>query len=407
MAMLPQARRLAGLMFALSVMSYFDRTIMSIAGPRILAEYNFTETQLGMVYSAFLCSYAFLMIPAGYLADRIGPRLALTIMALGSGLFTALTALGGQPWLSLLIGVVPGFILMRLAVGLFTAPLYPACARLNANWYTPETRSRVQGIVASGAGLGGAISPILFSWLMTTYGWRASFIAAGAATILLGVIWHYTALDAPVKSQNSEPVPWRQLLTNRNLNLLTLGFMAVDYFEYIFFFWSYYYFGQIRKLSPDQTAIYTTIMMLAWLVMTPIGGWLSDRLVHQYGIKKGLRTVAIGGLGLSAILLFAGAHTESPGLAVTFMSLALGFASCADVTFWAATINVAGKHSGTAAGIMNSGGNLGGFIAPILTPWIAERAGWAGGLYFGSAIALIGLAVWFFIDPAKTLTEEL
>src|SRR5436309_10150373 len=83
---------LAGLMFALSVTSYFDRTIMSIAGPRILTEYQLTETQLGTIYSAFLCSYALLMIPGGHLADRIGPRLSLTLMAVGSGLFTALTA---------------------------------------------------------------------------------------------------------------------------------------------------------------------------------------------------------------------------------------------------------------------------------------------------------------------------
>lgn len=399
----PKARRLAALLFAFSVMSYFDRTIMSIAGPRILAEFHLTETQLGMVYSAFLATYAFLMIPAGYLTDRIGPRKALTLMATGSGLFTALTALGGQPWLTDLIGLVPGFMLMRLALGLFTAPLYPAAARLNANWFTPESRSRVQGIVASGAGLGGAISPFLFSWMIGQYGWRTSFLIAGAATIVLGAIWHVSVEDSPTPSTPAEQAPWRQLLTNRHLNLLTLGFMAVDYFEYIFFFWSFYYFGQVRKLPESETALYTTYMMLAWLIMTPIGGWLSDRLVHQYGIRKGLRTVAIGGLACSATLLFLGAHSDSPALAVTFMSLALGFASCADVTFWAATINIAGPHSGTAAGVMNAGGNLGGFIAPILTPWIAERFGWSAGLYFGSAVALIGLAVWLFIDPAKTI----
>jgi len=86
----------------------------------------------------------------------------LTVMAIGTGVFTALTAAGGQPWLSLLIGVVPGFILLRLAAGVFSSPLYPACARMNANWFTAENRSRVQGIVSSGAGLGGALSPVIF-----------------------------------------------------------------------------------------------------------------------------------------------------------------------------------------------------------------------------------------------------
>jgi sugar phosphate permease len=95
-----------GLMFGLSVMSYFDRTIMSIAGPEIMKQFRLTETELGTIYSAFLLTYALLMIPGGSLADRLGPRLVLGFMALGSAVFTALTALGGRPGLGAFIGIV-------------------------------------------------------------------------------------------------------------------------------------------------------------------------------------------------------------------------------------------------------------------------------------------------------------
>src|SRR5262245_35901092 len=71
------------LMFAFSVMSYFNRTIMSIAGPGIMNEFALTETQMGSVYSSFLWGYALFMIPGGALADRFGPRLVLTVMAAG------------------------------------------------------------------------------------------------------------------------------------------------------------------------------------------------------------------------------------------------------------------------------------------------------------------------------------
>ena len=87
------------------------------------------------------------------------------------------------------------------------------------------------------------------------------------------------------------------------------------------------------------------------------------------------------------------------------MSLALGFAACADVTFWTATINIAGRQSGTACGIMNTGGNLGGLVAPVLTPWIAGKAGWTAGLYFGSLMALTGAVLWCFIDPTRKLSS--
>src|SRR5436309_15202158 len=83
-----------GLMIALSVMSYFDRTIMSIAGPEIIKEFSLSETGMGAVYSAFILSYALLMIPGGRLADLFGPRRVLAVSGLGAALFTGLSALG-------------------------------------------------------------------------------------------------------------------------------------------------------------------------------------------------------------------------------------------------------------------------------------------------------------------------
>jgi sugar phosphate permease len=60
-----------------------------------------------------------------------------------------------------------------------------------------------------------------------------------------------------------------------------------------------------------------------------------------------------------------------------------------------------GNQSGAADGILNTGGNLGGLIAPALTPWIAARYGWSESLYFGCFIVLVGAMLWFIISPAK------
>src|SRR5262249_49719465 len=110
------------LMVAFSVMSYFERTIMSIAGPGIMREFSLSETQMGTVYSAFLLSYAILMLPGGRVVDRFGPRLVLGVTGLGAALFTGLTALGGRPGLGTYLGVVPAFILIRLGLGVSNAP---------------------------------------------------------------------------------------------------------------------------------------------------------------------------------------------------------------------------------------------------------------------------------------------
>jgi MFS transporter, ACS family, glucarate transporter len=395
------------LMFAFSVMSYFNRTIMSIAGPGIMNEFELTETQMGSVYSAFLWGYALFMIPGGALADRIGPRLVLTAMAAGSAFFTALTAWGGTPGLGAWFGIIPSFLIIRLGLGIFTAPLYPACGRMNANWMTPTQRGRTQGWVNAGAGLGGAVSPILFSSMISFYGWRISFVLAGVATAIIGAVWFVSARNQPDESSSIASTPstpqqravsWRTLLADRNLALLTIGMGALGYFEYVFFYWIFYYLGEVRGLGASDSAIYTAVLFLTWLVMTPFGGWACDKLLIRYG-PRGLRIVAAGSLIIAAILLFIGINVKGTIPAVALMSLSLGWAACSDVAYWATTIHIAGNDVGAATGILNTGSNVGGSFAPVLTAFIAARAGWSWGLYFGCLMAMVGVLVWLWIKP--------
>jgi ACS family glucarate transporter-like MFS transporter len=389
-----------GLMFGFSVMSYFNRTIMSIAGPRIMKEFGLSEVQLGAIYSAFLFAYALLMIPGGKVADHLGPRRVLGWTTIGSAVFTALTALGGDPGLGVLVGVVPSFILIRLGLGIVTAPLYPATGSMNANWMSAGQRGRAQGIVNSGAGLGGALSPLLFASMIAWTGWRLSFCIAGALTAALGGAWFLLVPPPAAASAAARaPTPWRALLANRNLMFLTAGYFMLDYFEYIFFYWIYYYLGEIRHIGSELSGLYTTVLFLGFLLMMPVGGWTCDRLVARWGPKRGLSLVGTAGTLLGALLLFAGVNAGGVLTAVVLMSLALGFAACADVAYWAAAIEVAGPQVGAACGILNTGGNVGGFIAPALTPLVAAYFGWSGGLYFGAAMALAGALTWFAFDP--------
>jgi len=74
--------------------------------------------------------------------------------------------------------------------------------------------------------------------------------------------------------------------------------------------------------------------------------------------------------------------------------------------FWATAIGISGEQAGAACGIFNTGGNLGGMLAPVLTPIIASKFGWESGLYFGSFMVLLGVASWLLIDPAKQIAFQ-
>jgi ACS family glucarate transporter-like MFS transporter len=405
--------RMVGLMFALSAMNYFDRVVMSIAGPGIMKDFHISETGMGTIYSAFLLSYTLMMTPGGALADRFGGRRVLTIAGLGAALFTGLTALSGPQGLGAYLGVIPAFIVMRLAFGVCASPLYPSTGRIAASWIPPARQGRVQAIIMSGAAVGSAVAPVLFSRLIAAYGWRGAFWIAAALTAVLIGIWYAWVRDRPTgqapavrQSAASTAVSWRALIGDRHLLLLTGSYFALNYFEYIFYYWIYYYFGEIRHMPQAQSAYATTVIFITMAVMTPLGGWVSDWMRSRFGPSRGARIVPIGAMAASAVLLYVGASGLSVFLTVALLSLAVGCSMAPEGTFWSTAIHMGGKQVGAACGFMNFGGNVGGMLAPILTPMIAQRFGWTGGLSFASAIVLLGMLAWMVLEPTHQIRDK-
>ncbi len=400
---------MVGLLFAFSMLSYFDRTIMSISGPQLMRDFGVSPTAMGSVYSAFVLGYAVMMIPCGHLTDLLGPRLTLTLMGVLSALFTLLVVAGGKPGFGAIIGIVPALFAIRLGLGVVTAPLYPACARIAANWIPFVYHARVQALVMAGSSLGAAIAPVLFAWMLMQYGWRWSFAMAAGVTAALGAAWYWYARDypagatkPPVTERKPHRAAWARLFANRNLVLLTFAYATLGYFQYIFFFWIYYYFGEIQHLSAQTSARYTTILFLVEGAMMPLGGAISDRLTRAYGAQLGRRAVPIFGVLSSAFFIYAATTSSTPAGVLVCLSLALGLSSWCEGPFWALVTEIGGEQVGGAGSILNTGAQVGGFFAPIVTPYIAAQAGWSWGLYAGSLIALCGaLAVYFVKTPAE------
>jgi ACS family glucarate transporter-like MFS transporter len=393
------------LLFGFSLISYFDRTIMSIAGPQLMRDSAISPTQMGAVYSAFILGYALFMIPGGHLSDRLGPRLTLALMGAFSAAFTGLIVFAGKPGLGAYIGIVPALFAIRLGLGVVTAPLYPACARMTANWIPMVYHARVQGFIIAGSSAGAAISPLLFTWMVLQFRWRISFVIAACATAALGIVWLWYAHDYPLGVRcplysRTEPELhfWTKLFADRNLMLLTFAYGTLGYFQYIFFYWIYYYFGEVLRLGQEVSAKYTTILFLTEGAIMPAGGLVSDHLTRRYGPQFGRRIVPILGLTLGAVFTYAGTVVPGAGAMVACLSLAVGLAACCEGPFWASVTEMAGERVGAASGILNTGAQVGGFFAPILTPYIASRAGWSWGLYAGGLVAMAGVLAIYLAD---------
>lgn len=405
----PSGRRggIVLLLVAIVFISHFNRVSIATAGDaRVMEQYGITPTRMGMVYSAFLLAYTLCMIPGGLFIDRFGARVALMVVGFGSALFVALTGVVGlavrDPGLAFL-----ALLLVRGLMGVVSSPLHPACARAVGTWVPAGGRSRTNGIINSAALVGIAATPLGFGGLIARFDWPAAFLISAGTTMGLALVWTAYATDGPGTHAAPEPPAtvstarsdWLALLRNRSLILASLSYGTVGYFQYLFFYWMNYYFRKVLLLPEETSATYAAILPLAMAVGMPLGGWLSDRLERAYGAQRSRKLVPMLGMAAGAALMTLGVLGRDPVWIVTWFALALGAVGTAEGPFWATATELGGRRAGSAAALMNTGGNAGGMLAPVVTPWVGQQFGWGYAMGLGGLICLVGVVLWFGIDP--------
>src|SRR5262249_52604847 len=154
--------------------AYIDRVNISVAAPALRQELGLTPMQLGIIFSAFAYPYAAMQIAGGWASDRFGPRMVLAALSL---LWAAATILTGLSW------SVASLVVFRILVGVGEGGAFPTATRAFTWWLPVRERGFAQGITHSFARLGGAVTPPIVLTIASRYGWRASFIVLGAASL--------------------------------------------------------------------------------------------------------------------------------------------------------------------------------------------------------------------------------
>jgi ACS family glucarate transporter-like MFS transporter len=434
--------RIVGLLMLLSFTNYFNRISMTVAGDRIMAEYPIDEVRMGWVYSALLIAYTAFMVPGGWLGDRIGGRATLTLVGLGTALFCALSGLAGHPALAAAGLTWPALLVVRALMGAFTAPLYPAAGRVVVHWIPFRGRALANGLVTGAAMVGIALAHPLFEGLVAGTGWRWAFVLSGMGTGLLAVLWAWYSRDEPSGHRSVDPgelaligrggpggpagepiaggtAPpdsgparsrsggsWGDLANNRSLWLLAACYATIGYAEYLIFYWSGYYFEQVLHFGDRESRLAAMLPPLAMAVGMPLGGWVADRLMGPLGYRWGRASVSMGGMVACGLLLCAGTLSPSPPVIVACFAMALGAIGMCEGAAWTTAIDLGGTRGATSAAIVNTGGNVGGFLSPVVTPWVGvlltpslgRELGWAWGLRIGGLACLAGACLWLWID---------
>jgi ACS family glucarate transporter-like MFS transporter len=382
-----------------------------------MKEFGLSQVSMGRVFSAFLLGYALFQVPAGALADKWG---APKILGMAAWFWVALTVIqsvtGWGPF-QISAGIALGiFMVSRLLLGISESPTFPGAAKGVAMWVEPKFRGRANGIVIGAVGLGSAIAPPLVSYVMVDYGWRAAMIVSAIPTLAIAVIWRLmkkktdalpnTSIPLSAITETEVDVAKSDSTTLRSTSfiLLTISYTLQGYVGYIFVSWFYIYLVQERHFGLLSGAWMSSLPWILSIISIPLGGYISDRLASgKLGTKWGSRIVPVTGMAMSGILISIGAHTGSAVIAAITLAFATAFVLCVEGPFWAMMMNISGKKSGRAGGIMNMGSNIGGLISPTLTPLIASYIGWENALHVAAVLSVIAAILWLGV---KTETNN-
>lgn len=406
---------IAGVLGLGILINYFDRINLSVAAQPLSKEFHLTPATLGIVFSAYLWSYALLQIPIGVWLDRIGIPWMVRVTTILWSVATFLTAIASG------LGLV---VIARILLGVAEAPAFPACQKATGYWFPRQERGLCTSTFDGAAKFSNVIGVPIVAFIITQFGWQGAFWFTGILSALYAVIFWVFYRNPKVmhrKGQLSESeyqyitaggaqdedfVPQHQvaslgyLLRNRKVWGLTLGFSAYGYSFYLLLTWLPNYLETQLHMTLLKSGLYTAI---PWAVATftdlVIGGWLVDRLIAQgYEPNRVRKTLLVIGM-LFGLFVIGAAFTSNATFAIIWISLGLGGLAFAAPIGSSIVALIAPEGSvGAVGGIVNFMNNLLGIAAPIATGFIVSATGsFAIGFIVAAIVLVVGILCYIFL----------
>lgn len=357
----------AGLVFALMAgysIVYMDKNMISTAVLPIAKEFHLDTGQTGLIMSFFFLGYSLMQIPGGWLADKIGAKkvlmLSLAIISVFSFAFGAVS--------SLML-----FMTIRFCAGIGHGGYPSSCSKAIADNFPQERRTFIQSLILSTSGIGGILAFTLGTNLINA-NWRYGYLALGslfAISLVLVAIFVPNTAGSTGKTKQKPAIKFSQVITNRNVLILFVAMLLLNFLLYGNMSWLPSFLAQ--KFSIDIKTIGYLLAVNA--VFQTIATMCTGALLSKLFLGKE-RLFILSATILSAVLIVA--FVASNQLIVSMICMiAVSMVSVSAFTAlftWPHKIMDA-SIIGSSIGIINTGGTLGGFLAPLILGQLIKAAG--------------------------------
>lgn len=404
-----------GLIGPITFVMSLDRTAIVVAAPTIRSEYGFSLVEMSLILTSFSWTYAALQVPAGWLAEKFGPRRALTWASLFWSLLTIVTPFGFN---------LHSFVAIRMLLGAGQSADWPASVMALKNWFPKQERSKGNSVLLGALYLGPIAAGPVTAWAIGSVGWRIAFYGFGILGALLALGWWVFFRDAP--TQHPRITPGEAALIASGIDesedqrprgafircLRSVQFWAIgaQYFflvlvQSFYTTWLPTYLRDVRHMSLAAMGIFSSLPWVALFIMVFVAGWLADAVQRATGSVWLARVpAAMAGFIISAGALILASRAPGIGMMMTLLCISLGAIGLTQVSIWSATQDLGRGATGVVSGWANCWGNSAGFVGPVLTAFLVDwTGGWSGALLGIALAGGCGALLWLLVHPQRPI----
>ncbi|HTM47797.1 MAG TPA: MFS transporter [Bryobacteraceae bacterium] len=400
---------------ALAAVTYLDRVCISVTAKQIMRDLSLTELQMSFVFSAFTLAYAIFEIPTGYWGDRIGTRKVLTRIVVWWSSFTVLTSFAFS---------YPTLLAVRFLFGAGEAGAWPNVARTFSRWFPASERGTAQGIFFMGAHLAGGLTPLLVAALLVHLHWRAVFVVFGLVGFVWSAAWYYWFRDEPSKhprvnaaevrkieggrrieaAHSIRAADFLRLFRSRNIIGLCLSYFTQSYGFYFYITWLPTYLEKARGFTSVKLGILAGLPLMLSVLADLVGGVATDYASRRFGLRWGRAGVGVVSCLGAGLAMLAGAFVEDGVSAAILIAIAAASSNLMLGASWGSCIDIGGNQTGLIGGVMNTSGQVGGILSPIILALIVRHfSSWSAPLYLTGLLYTLGALAWCMVDASKPL----
>jgi MFS transporter, ACS family, D-galactonate transporter len=390
-----------GLLSLGMIIAYASRSNLSVAlvAPDFIKSFNLTNTDRGVLNSAFFWAYAVLQIPAGWVVDRYGVKWPYAISFLFWCVAAAATSLAGT---------VASLIALRFVLGVGESVVAPASYKWIRMNFAERQRGLAVGLYMTGTKIGPAIGTPLAAWLIALYDWRMMFVLIGLGGLVWLVPWMWLVKDdrrpssakaGGTKGAAPAAIPFGRVMASPVIWGTIVASFCYMYFVYFCMTWMPAYFTEARHLSLAKMGMFTFFSFGGMAIVATLAGWAADTLIGRGSNPVTVRKwFTIAGFAIACTELL-GARATTEGAALFFAVVSLSGLGLATANYWALTQTlVPASTIGRVSGLQNAACSFAGIVAPILSGWLLEKTGGYQAPMVAVLVALVvGVLCYLFL----------